>query len=220
MNITTLNKTYVTFANVIELQSILSVFNKYWFDYKNGSYEDAIHKAEVTVVDKIVCHDEFVLTSKEKVTTISYKVFMKLSKGLTSNETLISTNENKAMNNNGSAKSIINEIRANKFFKDEAYLEKVVAKADTVEALVDNFVASLEKAEDKANKVSELLSAYGDAVANRDVAEIERLWALIDGAVVYITKTNKILAGLASTWEAIIKAEKKDIVSAAEFIGE
>ena len=221
INIATLNKTYVQFNNTNELEDILNTFAVFGFEYKNWSYSDALDKAESSVVNKIICHDDFVLTSKDKVTTISYKVFKKLISSFTGEEALINNNNNNTMATNNSPRAIINELKAGKLFKDEAYLEALANKADDVQGLVDNFVATLEKAEDKANKVCALLVAYTEAISDRDIAEIERLETLIDGATKYITKTNKILAGINDTGKAIIKSEtKEDATSGADFIWE
>lgn len=208
INVDALIKTYICFNNVVELKAILTIFQTLWFKYKNGSYENAYCLAHNSCVDKITCHDNFVMTSKEKVATISYKVFMKLADSLTNNTLIINNNTMNMKDSN--PKAIINEIRASKLFKDEEYLEWLVAKADEVGNILSNFMATLDKAEDKANKVSDLLEAYTAAIADKDVAEIEKLTKLINSSIKYITKTNKILSAISDTGSEIIKTEKKE----------
>lgn len=229
--ISTMRKTYITFSNVGQFEEIVSVFNSFGFNYKNGSNQDAINKVNKTTVDKVICHDAFILTSKDKVHTISYETFMTLAPTLcadlcnekenTLNNKTTNTMSTQKTMTSGNPKAMLNELKANKLFKDEAYLEGLANTVDETITMTDNFVATLSKAEEKANKVCELAHALTEAIANRDVSEIERLQAMIKGAKVFITKTNKVLSAIQDTGAKIIKdSDKADKFDAAKFIGE
>ena len=223
ININTLNKTYITFNSIGELETILKVFNKFGFNYKNWDNDDALDKAESSVVNKIICHDNFVMTSKEKVTTISYKVFMGLSNSMTGNEALLNNNKKETMAiNTGGARGAARAIDTAAKLADQKWIKARAEKAEEVNTVVVNFVATLEKAEEKAEKVCELLRALDSAFDANDFKEVERLETLVDSSMKFITKTNKILAGINTTRAAIVKAEadKEEEVTGKVFIGD
>lgn len=217
-NVKTLAKSYVTFANIQQLTSILEVFERLGFNYANGSTRDALDVAHGTAVDKVTIHDNFVFTSKDKANTISFNTFMSMADSLTSNDVLVNNNINMS---NTNPRAIINSIKADRLFKDEKYLEGLVEKSEGLIQLVEQFDATLDKAREKGNKLCELVEAYSVAIADREISEIERLEKLIDSSVAYVTKTNDILKSISATGKAIIKANKKaDPVDGKAFIGE
>jgi len=206
LNIKQLNKTYIEFNNVGELETILKVFSKFGFSYKNGSLDSAINLANATVVNKIICHDNFVMTSAPKVTTISYKVFMTLVESFTNEKDILNNNKKDTMRNSASK---LNTLKAARVFKDEEKLEAIIKVSDDAQEIAENFIGALNKAEDKANKVCSLVNAYEDAVESEDMKELARIGDLIESSIEYITKGNKVLAALNSAGHGVVKADSK-----------
>lgn len=216
-NIKSLRGSYVVFNNLQQLVEILEVYSRLGFNYANGSHQDAIDTARGTAVNRITIKDKFVMTSKTKDNSISFSTFMDLAPTLTSNETLIN-NTPTTMN---TAKQILNQLRADKLFKDEKYLEGVADKAESFLKLADNFEATLNKAHEKGAKLCELATAYAIAIEERDVAEIARLEKLMTSVVKYVTKTNEVLKAISDTGAAIIAKEtKEDDLNGENFIWE
>ena len=222
INIQNLKSTYICFNSNGEFISIMKEFKRLWFTYKNGSIEDATNKVNNSTVNKVICHDEFVLTSKEKVTTMSCKVFLNLASSLTSKSELVSNNNtNPNMSNTNGIKGTVNRLKAKRLFSDEKYVEGLLEKAEWVADLASNFIATLEKAEDKANRLADLGASYADAIDAEDCLEIERLEKLISSVEDYVTKTNKVLSEINSTGAKIIKADTKcDKEAGKTFIGD
>lgn len=216
-NVKSLKGSYVKFDNLQQLVEILDVYTRLGFNYANGSHQDAIDTARWTAVNKLTVKDGFVMTSKTKDNTISFSTFMSLAPTLTSNEILT----NNSRENMNTPRQILNQLKAEKLFKDEKYLESLAKKAEGFIDLADTFEATLNKAHDKGMKLCELAAAYTVAIEEQNISEIERLEKLMDSVVKYVTKTNEVLKSISETGAAIIKANKKEeVLDGEKFIWE
>lgn len=213
INVNTLKSTYIVFTSAGEFAAIMIEFDRLGFGYKNGSIGDAVEKVATSTVDKVICHDGFILTSKEKVTTMSCKSFLRIASSITSNSALVSNNTNPTNNmstsNTAGIKAVANRLKAKKLFGDEKAVDAVLARAESIGDLTSNFIATLDKAQDKANRLAELGSAYADAIDSQDVIEMERLENLMVSVEEYVTKGNTLLASINTVGAKIIKSESK-----------
>lgn len=222
INIATLKSTYIVFTSQWEFTAIMKEFKRLGFNYKNGNEMDAIKKVETSSVNKITCNDWYVLTSKEKVKTMSCKSFLRIAGSLTSNCALVDNNNPQTnMENTSGIRGTVNRLKAKRVFSDEKYVEALLTKAEGIGELASNFIATLEKAEDKANRLADLGNSYADAIDAQDVLEIERLEKLIDSVKTYVTKGNDVLTAINKTGAKIIKADTvEDKESGKKFIWE
>lgn len=219
--LTQLSNQYISFNGVDEFEAILGLYETLNFNYKFWSNDIAMNRVMDSSVNKVTFKDGFVLTSKEKVNTITLNQL----KQFIDSEPMIKVSNlntpNQSVPTMRNPKAILNEIRSAKLFKDEEYLEWLATAVDDTLSLAENFQATLAKASEKANKLHELAEMLAIHIENREVSEIETTVALIESSKKYITKTNKVLAAISSTGEFIIKAEKKDDkVCGAKFIWE
>jgi len=221
---------YVCFSNTNELDKILKAFAAYGYEYKNKFTNDPVSLVrEKEAIDKINFKDNFILTSSHKENTISYKAFINivnadlkcreecdtLAVDLECEEELNESNFNlNTINTNNNMNTItaagtLNSLRADKNFKDEKYLEEIIATSDTVLGTIDSFESALNVAADKAYKLRRLHSELNAAVAARNIKEIEAITTKINASIEYVTETEKVLVALNITGEKIIEANSK-----------
>lgn len=213
---------YVLFTTLEQASTILEVFAQKGWSYKNGTIDDAMAIIQDTCVDKITCHDKFVMTSKPKDKVLDFDSFMAIVNSSSVNTSTTNPISTMSTSNYNTAQQLLNSVKAKKFFEDEKKVQAVVDTIESVDTLAKNFGAAMQKAQDKNNKLLAINNQLALAVGNEDVIAVEKYMALIAEAQEFITNTNKVLASLNSTGAKIVKANTKDDKSAsgADYIGD
>lgn len=218
MNTNAFKNKYVRVVNEVQMAKLLEIYASLGWRYKNGSYEEALAIFNNSAVDKLTCKDGFVMTSANKEDVMSFDTFVQLINSTSSNPIKTMTATKQPTSN---AAIILNNLKAERLFKDEAYVEGLVAELEAVEDVAANFKAVVTKAQDKLNKLDVLANNFSLAISNQDVKSIEKTRADIQAAAKFITETQKILASINDIGTKIVKADaKKDSTSVEEYIGE